>query len=153
MAAPSVNKLVESFENPHIPQIDGGMTYVTLHGMHKLLNFNAVSVTTNLGCSTLVHLCLTLSPTVYATLLTTRFFPPLNPGGTPVISDGVTGPEAAPIQYAHDVAMFAFNTFSNVDRALHTQFLGAVDNTFLRVLHKPHRGYSGSSNLDLLTHL
>ena len=49
--------------------------------------------------------------------------------------------------------MLAFNNFANVNRALRQQIIGAVDNMFLRVLHKPHRGYIGSSTLDLLTHL
>ena len=68
MAAPSIDKLLESFENPSIPPIDGKPTYVTLHAMHEILNSNAASVNTNLGCGTIGHLCLTLSPTVYATL-------------------------------------------------------------------------------------
>ena len=109
MAAPTVNKLVESFENPSIPLIDGEPTYATLHAMHELLNSNVLSVTTNLGCRTLGHLCLTLSPTIYATLLTTQVVPPPNPGATPVIPAGANGPEAASLE---------FNIFNNVDRAL-----------------------------------
>ena len=70
----------------------------------------------------------------------------------PVILSGTTGPEAASIRYAHDAVTLAFNTSANVDRALRQQLLGDVDNTFLRVLQKPHRGYSGSSTLYLLTH-
>ena len=153
MSAPTVDKLVESSENPHIPPIDGEPTYTTMHRMHELLNSNAASVATNLGCCTLGHLCLTLSPTVYATLSTTGVVPPLNSGATPVIPAGATGPEAASIWYAHNAATLAFNTSVNVDRALRQQLLCAVDDTFLQVLHKPHRGYSGSSMLDLLTHL
>ena len=129
------------------------MEYTTLQGMHKLLNSNVASVATNLGCGTLGHLCLTLSPTVYATLPTTRVFPPLNPGATPVIPAGAIGPEAASIRYAHDAATLAFNTFAKVNRAMCQQLLGAVDDIFLQVLHKPHYGYSKSSTLDLLTHL
>ena len=153
MVAPTVKKIVESFDNLHIPPIDGEPTYATLHGMRELLNSNAVSVANNLGCGTLGHLFPPLSLTVYATLLTTRVVPPLNPGATTVIPSGATGPEAVSIRYAHDVAMLTFNTFANVNRALRQKIIGAVDNTFLRVPHKPHRGYSGSSNLDLLTHL
>ena len=149
----SVDKLVESFKNPNIPPIDGEPTCAILHAMHKLLNSNATSVSTNLGCSTLGHLCLTLSPTVYTTLSTTRVVPPLNPGATLLILAGATGPKAASIQYAHDAATFAFNTFLNVDRALRQQLLGSVKDTFLRVLHMPHCRYSGSSTLDMLTHL
>ena len=118
MAAPTVNKLVESFDNPHIPLIKGEPTYATLHGMHDLLNSNAASVATKLGCGTLGHLCLTLPPTVYATPLTTRVAPPLNPGAMPVILSVTTIPEAASIWYANDAARLDFNTFANVDRAL-----------------------------------
>ena len=153
MAAPSVDKLVESFETPSIPTIDGKLMYATLHAMHELLNSNAASVNTNLGCSTLGYLCLTLSPTVYATLSTAQVVPPPNTGATPVIPAGATGPKAAFIRYAHDAAMLAFNTFHNVDRDLPQKLLGAVKYTFMRVKHKPHCGYSGSSTLDLHTHL
>ena len=76
MAAPSVDKLVKSFKNPSIPPIDGEPTYATLHAMHELLNSITASFTTNLGCGTLGHLCLTLYTTLYENLLTTRVVPP-----------------------------------------------------------------------------
>ena len=148
MVAPSVYKLMESFENPSIPPIYGELTYATLHAMHELLNLNAASVNINLGCGTLGNLCLTLSPTlsptVYATLSTTRVVPPPNVA---------TGPAAASSRYAHDLATLAIINFHNVNLALRQQLLGAVKDTFVRVKHNPHRGYSGSSTMDLLTHL
>ena len=153
VSAPSVDKLVEIFENPSILAIGGEPTYATLHSMHKLLDSNTASVNTNLGCGTLVHLCLTLSPTVYATLLTKQVVPPTNPRARPLILADATGPEAVSICYAHDVATLAFNTFHNVDRSLRQKLIGAVKDTFMWVKHKPHRGYSGSSTLYLLTHL
>ena len=79
--------------------------------------------------------------------------PILNPGARPVIPAGATVSEAASIQYAHNAATLAFNTFSNVNRSLLQQLLGAVKNMFLQVLCKPHREYSRSSMLDLPTHL
>ena len=96
MAAPSVDKIVESFENPNIPLINREVTYATLHAMHELLNSNAESVSTNLGWIILGHLCLNLSPTVYATLSTTRVVPPLNPGATPVIPAERPAPKQHP---------------------------------------------------------
>ena len=121
--------------------------------MHKFLNLNAASVTTNLGCGTLVHLCLNLSPTVCATLSTKIFIFPLNPGATPVIPAGATRPKAASIRYARNAATLASTTFNNVDQALLQKLLGTVKDIFLQVKHKPHRGYSGSITLDLLTHI
>ena len=117
------------------------------------LFFSPSSVTANLVCGTLVHMCLTLSSTVYTTLLTTRFVTPPNPGETPVIRSGATRPEAASIRYAHEVATLAFNTFNKVNRALFQKLLSAIKYTFLRVKHKSNHGYSGYSTLDLLTHL
>ena len=112
-----------------------------------------MSVTTNLGCGTLVHLCLTLSPTVYVILSTIRVDPHLNPGSTPVIPAGATRPKAASIRYVHNAATQDFNTFYNVDRALRQRLLGAIKDKFLQVKHKLHHGYSGFSKLDLLTHI
>ena len=43
--------------------------------------------------------------------------------------------------------------FQNMHRALRQQIIGAIKENFNRVLHRPHLGYSGSSMLDLLTHL
>ena len=101
MTATYVNKLVESFKIPTIPPIDDEPTYATIHTMHKILNSDAASVNKNLGCGTLEHLCLTLSPTVYATFSTTWVVPSPNSGATPVISAGTAGPEAAYIRYTH----------------------------------------------------
>ena len=153
ITALSVDKLVESFKNPSIPPTNRETTYATLHAMHEILNSNATSITTNLSCSTLGHLCLNPPPTGYATLLTTKVVPLPNPGPTPVIPAGATGPKAASIRYVHDAATLAFNTFKNLDRALRQQLLGAIKDTFLQVKNKPHRRYSGSSTLDLLNNL
>ena len=68
MAATSVDKIVKFFENPAIPPIDGEPTYTATHAIHELLNSNMALVNTNLGWGTLIHLCLTLSPTIYANL-------------------------------------------------------------------------------------
>ena len=138
MAATSVDKLVESFKNPTIPLIDGKPTYATIHSLHKLLNSNTASVSTNLGCGTLGHLCFTLSLTFYTTLLATRVVPPPNSVATPVIPAGATGPKASSIRYAHNAATLAFNMFQNVDRALRQQLMGAAEYNFVRVKHRPH---------------
>ena len=137
MAATSVNKLVDRFENPTIPPIDDKPTYATIHGMNKLLNSNAASGSTNLSYVTLGYLCLTHSPTVYSTLLKSWVFPYPNPRATPVILSGTTRTEAVSIRYNHDAAMLALNTFWNVDRALCQKLMGAVKENFVQVKHRP----------------
>ena len=153
MAATSVDMLSESFENPMIPLINGKTTYATIHSLHKLLNSNAVSISTKLGCGTMGHLCLTLSLTVYVTLLETQVLPPTNPRAAPIIPAGATGPKAASLCYTHNAETIMFNMFQNMDRALYQQMLGTVKENFVCDLYMPHRGYRGSSMIDLLTQL
>ena len=49
--------------------------------------------------------------------------------------------------------MLAFKKFRNVDLALWQQLLGAVEDNFVQVKHRPHQGYSGYSTLDMLTQI
>ena len=79
--------------------------------------------------------------------------PPPNTGVVPVIPVGATGPEAATLECAHGAETVAFNVFQNMDCVLRRQLIGAVKDNFVRVLHRPHLGYSRSSTMDLLTHL
>ena len=153
MAATSVDKLVESFEKPTIPPINGKPTYATIHSLQKFLNSNMASVSTNLRCGTMGHLCLTLSFTVYKTLLETQVVTPTNHGAAPIIPEGAIGPKAASLHYAHDAATITFSMFQNTDRALRQQLLGTAEDNFARVLYRPRWGYSRSRTLDLLTHL
>ena len=78
---------------------------------------------------------------------------PPNPGATTVILAGTTGTEAVSIRYACNAATLAFNNFWNVDHTLCQQLLCTVEEKSVQVKHRPHQGYSGSSTLDLLTHL
>ena len=79
MAATSVDILVESFKKTTISLIDGKPTYATIHAMHEILNSNAASINTKLGCGMLGHLCLTFSPSVYTNLSATWVVPHPNP--------------------------------------------------------------------------
>ena len=90
MTAISVDNLVKSFEKPKIPPIDGKPMFTTIHSLYELLNSNVASVSTKLRWGMLGNLCLTLSPTFYATLLATQVVPPPNPGAAPVIPAGST---------------------------------------------------------------
>ena len=139
-------------QKPTIPLIYREPTYATIQSLHKLLNVNAASVSTNLGCNMLGHLCLTLYPNVYETLSETTSMTQPNTRAKPIIPVGATGPEAASLQYSHDTAAVAFNTFQDVDPALRQQLIGATKENFVHVLHTPHLGYSVFSMLDLLTH-
>ena len=127
--------------------------YAIIHSLHELLNSNTASVCTNLVCGNLGHLCLTLSPTIYVTLLVTLAVPLSNTDAAFVIPAGATVPEGASIQYTHNVATVAFGMFQNIDRVLRQQLMGVAEGNFDLVLHRPHLSYRGSTTLDMLAHL
>ena len=70
------------------------------------LNSDAASVHSNLSDGALGLLYLTVSPTVYTTLLATPFFVPAKPGSEPIIPDGSTSPTIADLRYAFQLAKY-----------------------------------------------
>ena len=83
-----------------------------------ILNTNAASIHSNRGNGQLGLIFLTLSGAVYATLSSTPFVPPVNPGQNPDMTLGVTGPQIAEIRRKHKEALDEFTTYNNTDKAL-----------------------------------
>ena len=76
----TINRIMDGFPFLTIPPIAGPHNFVTISELHMKLNSNAASVQSNLGDGALGLLYLTVSPTVYITLLTTPFVVPMIPG-------------------------------------------------------------------------
>ena len=89
----AIDKIVDGFLFPTISPIIGAPNYETLPKVHLILNSNAASVQSNLRCSILGLLYLTISPVVYATLLAMYFISPVNPGANTTIPLITSGPQ------------------------------------------------------------
>ena len=96
-----IDKIVDRFSFPTIDPIIGTPDYESIADIQLKLNLNATSVQSNYGCGTLGILFLIVSPAVYATLSSTAFVPPVNPGPETSIPTGVTGAVIANLQYCH----------------------------------------------------
>ena len=96
-----IEKIVYGFLFPTIDPIIRTPDYESIADMHLKLNANAASVKSNIGCGTLGLLFLIVSPAVYATLSTTTFVPPVNPGPKPIILTGSTVAVIANLRYHH----------------------------------------------------
>ena len=149
----TVDKIIDSFPFPTLPNITGEPDYETLSELHTKLNANAASVQTNLGGGTLGHLWLTLKPEVYNTLTNTPFQPPENPGSQPVIPEGATGPATASIRFDFDINSRLFQKYNCVELALKSQLINAVDEVFIQSLRNKYTGYASSSTKDILNYL
>jgi hypothetical protein len=74
-----------------IPPITGTPTYESIMDVLHPLNVNDASVHSKLGGGPHLRHLLPISPDMFATLLTTTFIPPGNPGPTPVIPGNQNG--------------------------------------------------------------
>ena len=88
----TAEKIVDNFPHKAIQTIVGQPPYETVAIMHLILNNIATSVHSNRRHEQLGLLFLTLAGEVHATLSTTLFVSPFNPGQNPDMILIVTGP-------------------------------------------------------------
>ena len=122
----SIEKIVDRFPFPTIDPIIKTPYYKSIADIHLKLNYNTVSVQSNLGCGTLVLLFLTVSPAIYATLSTTTFVPPVNPGTETIIPTGSTGATIADLRYHHTESTNIFTEYKNTDKVLRQLLLAST---------------------------
>ena len=149
----SIKKIVDGFPFPTIDPIIGTLDYESIADIHLKLNSNAASVQSNLGCGKLGLLFLTVSPAVYATLSTTTFVPPVNPGPEPIIPTGLTSAVIAELQYHHTEATKIFTKYENTDKALHRLLLASTDKLDVRSIRHKYICYGKTTTRALLDHL
>ena len=137
----SIKKIVDVFPFPTINPIIGTPDYESIADIHLKFNSNAASVQSNLGCGTIGLLFLTVSPAVYATLSTTKFVPPVNPGPEPSIPTGATRAVIADIQYRHTESTKIFTEYKNTDKALCQLLLASTDELYVQSLRHKYIGY------------
>ena len=118
MSTTTAEKILENFPHPHIQPIVGQPTYESIAEMHLKLNANADSVHTNLGNGKLGFLYLTVEPSVYNSLSTVVFVPPVNPDLDPIIPTNATGPQIAELRRKHKEKHDEFQKYINTDKAV-----------------------------------
>jgi hypothetical protein len=149
----TIDSIVEGFPFPTVHPIIGEPNYESIAALHLQLNANAASVPSHLGNGVLGLLYLTVSLAVYANLLAVPFVPPVNPGPTPNIPAGSTGPQIANIRAEFSENTALFKQYSTTDKALKQLLLGAVDEMFIRCLQTKYLGYLNVSTRQMLDHL
>ena len=136
-----IEKIVDGFPFPKIDPIIGTPDYESIADIHLKLNLNAASVQSNLECGTLGLLFLTVSPAFHATLSTTEFVPPVNPGSEPIIPTGSTGAAISDLRYHHTESTKIFTEYENTDKDLRQLLLASTDELYVRSLRHKYIGY------------
>ena len=149
----SIEKIVDGLPFPTIDPIIGTPDYESIAYIHLKLNSNAASVQSNSGCGTLGLLFLTVSPAIYATLSTTEFFPPVNPGPEPIIPTGSTGAAIADLRYHCTKSTKIFTEYENTDKALRQLLLASTDELYVRSIRHEYIGYGKTSTRAIFDHI
>ena len=149
----AIDEIVDGFPFPTIPPIVGTPTYNTIAEVNFKLNSNSASVQSNLGCSTLGLLQLTVSPAVYNTLLPIPFIVTVNPGSVTIIPANSTGTQITKLCYVFDTASALFNEYNRTEKAMRQILLSTVDEIFVRSLRHKYVVYGLTTTRTLLDHL
>ena len=152
MPAP-VDRIVDGFPHPTINPVLVMPTFATIADTNLQLNANAASVHSNLGNGQLGLLSLTVTLVLYQNLAATVFISPTNPGPTPIIPTGATGPQIAWLEEEHTEATRSWKEYMATDKALKQQLLSAFDDMYYHSLRNIHTGYARVTTRQILDHL
>jgi hypothetical protein len=150
----TADSILSRFTYQTLPRIVGVPTYQSITLVANDLKANASSINSELGDGAYGHLALTVPTAVYSTLSNTPFVIPVNPGATaPVLANNATGAQLAANRDTYAANLRLYRLCNNVQNALKTQLLAAVDDIYVRTLRNTHTGYANVTVLQLLNHL
>jgi len=150
-SVPSTDAIIESFPN-QLPTIKGKPTYAHLRLARSLLKQNAASIPTNRGGGNNGYLGLILSAPAYLLVAPEAFDAPNWPGPTADIPAGATGPNIAHLVETHKEALREWREYNNVSAALKKQFIGSLDQVYIRARKDSNTGFANITLRDLLAY-
>ena len=144
-------KIVERFPHHTIMPIVGEPNYETLNEVKLKLDTNGMSIRSHIGNIHLGLLYLTVTPAMYNTQSATPFVPPENPGPSPTVPAGSTGPQIVDINrsYVHNATIF--KEYDDMDKVIKALLMLAIDKIYIRALRNRYVGYVNVTTLEMLT--
>ncbi len=148
-----MNKIIKKFPHRSPSRIVGEPTYQSINGLLKQLYANAAAIPSTLGGGKHGHVGLLMTPTLYATLSSTEYRAPSNPGPTPVYPVRITAAEKYTLDAEHLKASTAFETHTDVSDAIKQQIVDCVEETYLHAIEDNITGLMGISPRKIIQHL
>jgi hypothetical protein len=153
MMASTPDELIAGFPYSSLPKVTGEPTFEDLKVIWRLLNTNAISVSSYVGGGHHGHLGIIMTNEEYFAITADVFLVPDNPGASPKVVVGMTASVIAELTRLHREATQVYRTYHNVDQAIKKLILEAFDNAYLNVISNEVVGYANCTSLDLLAHL
>jgi hypothetical protein len=153
MTASTPDELIAGLPHSSLPKVTGEPTFEDLKVIRRLLDTNAMSVTSYVGGGRLGHLGIIMTNEEYFTIAADVFPVPNNPGASTEVVAGMTTAEIAEMTRLHRDASHVYCTYHNVDQAIKKLIIEAFDDTYINPLSDEIVGYANCTSLQLLTHL
>jgi hypothetical protein len=153
MTASTPDELIAGFPHSSLPKVTGEPTLENLKVIRRILNTNAMGVSSYVGGGRHGHLGILMTNEEYFSIAADVFPVSENPGASAEVVVGMTAAVIAELTRLHREATQAYRTYHNVDQAIKKLILEAFDNAYLNALSDEVVGYANCMSLDLLTHL
>ena len=121
--------------------------------MCNLLYGNASTIATTLGLGNYRHIRIAIQDTLNVTILPNPYNSPMDLGETEQVPVEATTAVLWKLQDKHSEARRIHDNHNNIDAALKTMSLQALDSTYIFALHNVFTVYMGSSTKDIMNHL
>ena len=149
----SIDNIVAKFPTKILPPIPGETDYDCISQLNQLMYSNAATLPTTLGGGAHGHVGLIVKATIYVTLAATAYVTPNEPPLTPDVLSTATSASRQKLRDQHAEEHRIFTTHVNMDDAIKTQLLDAVEEPYVSELRNRYTGYMGVTTRDLLDHL
>jgi hypothetical protein len=153
MTASTPDELIAGFPHSSLPKVTGETTFEDLKVIRRLLNTNAMSVSSYVGGGHHGHLGIIMTNEEYFAIAADVFPLPDNPGASPKVVAGMTATVIVELTQLHREATLVYRTYHNVDQAIKKLIIDAFDDVYLNALSDEVVGYTNCTSLDILTHL
>jgi hypothetical protein len=153
MTASTPDELIAGFPHSSLPKVTGEPTFEDLKVIRRLLNTNAMSVSSYVGRGRHGHLGIIMTNEEYFAIAADVFPLPDNTGASPEVVAGMTAEVIAELTRLHLEATQVYRTYHNVDQAIKKLIIEAFDDAYLNALSDKVVGYANCTSLDILTRL
>jgi hypothetical protein len=147
----SVDDIKAKFPTKTLPVIIGEPTYENIRLLTEALYGNAASLPAYTGGGKHGHIGLIMPASLYATLSSTAYETPIDPGQFP--EDHSSEAERLYNKQQYLGERRVYDNHNNMDNALKSQIIDTIHETYLCEKRNKYTGYLGVSARDLLDHL
>jgi hypothetical protein len=151
--ASTPEKLIAGFLHSNLLKVAGEPTFEDLKIIRRLLNSNAMSVSSYEGGGRHGHIDLIMTNAEYFAAAIDVLLPPKNMGPAAILVVGMTKVQIAKTARLHTTATRVYPTYHNVDQAFKQMSIDAFGDPFLNALSYEIVGYANWTSLQLLSHL